>query len=503
MDATRTRLPGLTALLALVFLVACGDDDTSSSVASNASNGATSAADAGDSQDTSVTADTGEGVDTAVADTAMNEDTGAPDSGADVEPDAPEETCVEEQLGGFWEEAAALELPITGQPIIRGTLQATIESLDGEPDLVLDEPRLAYIIDTGTQITSYNARLTGGSVAFFQGDVVEFDTLRLCEPVVKGRAIADFEAFVGVDVDVFLGQSMLMQLYTTIDYRNLLAWLYPAAPDSPPPTMEAETPSVLSYALQNQFPVSQVGFGVTLTGSLLERGEMEEACQPPGCCTEASCPLLMDTGSEATVITQTLFDQIEADYGEPLPKLQGYQWVTNLGRDEAFVTRLPSLQLGDGEVSGEWAVVVPDAYHVRAVLEGNGVVIEGFVGYPHFRHFLTEFRGPDSEFRFWPYPDDAHVPTDTWRRVGVDVIGSEAGPVVEMVFSPSDAATQGVTRGDRLVSVDGAEVVDMNANAVRLLLMGTPGETRTLELERDGEAVTVEVMIEDLLPPLP
>ena len=215
----------------------------------------------------------------------------------------------------------ALEIPLSGVPIVRGGLQTTIESLNEEtPDLTIEAQELAYLIDTGTQITSFHDRLTEGSVAFFRGDVITLETLTLCAAVVKGRALSELEQVLGVNIDALIGQSILMLHHTYIDFQERRAWIYPSAPDSAPPGMEAVASYTVPVSPQNQFPVAQVGFGATLSEDLV--GEAE--CPPPGCCTSSSCPMMMDTGSEATVITQSLFDQIEVEYGESLPRLSGY-----------------------------------------------------------------------------------------------------------------------------------------------------------------------------------
>jgi len=477
----------LTLLLAglMTVAVACGDDSSPSS---------TTTTNGGDDADVGL-----DGGDVGVEDVAeVGVDVDA--AGADVEGDAVGPSCVEGTIGGAWERSVGLEVPLSGQAIVRGSLRTRIEALDEGPDLVIEEDALATMIDTGTQITSYDADLLGGSAAFFRAEEVELGTVRLCDAVVKGRVITALEGAIGAPVDVLLGQSMLMALDTTIDYQGGRAWLLAEVPETAPPGMEGVTPFVLVAPFQNQFAVASVGFGVALTGALVEGGR---ACPPPGCCTAEGCPLMMDTGSEATVITESLFAQLEAAHGAALPRLTGYRWVTNLGEDAAFVTRLPMVSLGGAEVSGEWAVVVPDAYHVRTVLEAEGIFIEGFVGAPHLRHFMTGFRGPDTTFRFWPYATPSRFDGE-WQRVGLEVTEREGGVVVDMVFAPSDAATQGVALGDRIVSVDGVPTGGLRGDAVRAALRGVPGQTRALVLSREGEAepLALDVLVEDLLPPL-
>ena len=91
----------------------------------------------------------------------------------------------------------------------------------------------------------------------------------------------------------------------------------------------------------------------------------------------------------------------------------------------------------------------------------------------------------------------------TWHRVGLDVTGRAEGPRVEMIFSPSDVAGKDVALGDTVLSIDGQDVTGADADTVRGLLHGVPGETRTLVLRRGGaggEVISVETQVDDLLP---
>ena len=458
-------------LVSLALGVGCGDDDTSASANSGDADVGVSSDTAEGGEDTSA-ADTASPEDSGVTpDTAPGDDTGASDDvGGDAEIiDGAALTCDEPAGGAFWANSAPLFFPIDGQPIMRGYWE--------DDDLTEGREEIEFLIDTGAQVTCFDVDLTEGSVTPFSSEYLGLETTAVCGGIVKGCDLAEAEAYIGLDIQVLLGESTLRRLNTYIDYREQRAWFYKDLPDTPPPGMDGVTPFVMPYERQNELPVARVGLG-----------------------NGVELPLLTDTGSGVSIITQTFFDRVEEAHGSSLPRLEGYKWATNYGTDASFVTRIPEFHLGEVVVRDEWVVVIPDDFHIKELLAQSDIVIEGFLGYPHYRHFLTEFRGPDSEFRFWPYPDDAHIPTDTWHKVGVDVTMREEGPRVEMIFSPSDAADSDIALGDTILSIDGEGVTTFTADAVRGLLHGTPGESRTLVLDREGETITVEVMVEDLLP---
>ena len=73
----------------------------------------------------------------------------------------------------------------------------------------------------------------------------------------------------------------------------------------------------------------------------------------------------------------------------------------------------------------------------------------------------------------------------------------QPGAVVEDVVGGSPADDAGLARGDRIVGVDGVELRDSLELAARIQSY-EPGDVVELQVERDGEAVTVEVTLERL-----
>lgn len=463
----------LFALLATTALAACGSDDDTGTADVGGDVAADTTLDATDvGADTAPDATDDAAPDTqpdvtpdTVPDTAPDVvvDT-TPDVAADTAADVGDQCAPDDPAFDTWVD---LSMPIDGQVLFVGTW----DGREGIP----------YLIDTGAQITSFDVDLTDGNVSFFQADELFLGTTTYCGATIKGRDLAEAEAYIGVDIGALLGQTVLKHIYTYIDYQQARGYMYRAEPEMPPPGTFDNPPTDLPYVLQNELPVATIGLG---NGDTVD--------------------LLTDTGSGVTIITQSHFDELEASLESPLPRLEGYVWATNYGTDDAFITRLPVLELGPAMVEGEWAVVIPDDYHIRALLEGSSVFVDGFLGYPAYRHFLLQVRGPESMFRLWPYASDDHIDVGEWNRVGIELVQRDVGPRIEMIFRPSDAAEQDVSIGDVLRAVDGTSTAGMTLDEVRRMLRGTPGDTLDLELQVEGAGPSrlVTVRIDELLPPL-
>ena len=393
-----------------------------------------------------------------------------PDATPDLQPDVTEpdaEGCSGDRVEP-WGEGLPLDIPIDGQPIMLG-------SWDGREDV-------RYLIDTGAQIVSYDVDLTEGSVQFFNAEETDLGTTVLCDIASKGRDLSEAEAYIGVNIDALLGQSAIRSLYVFIDYETPQTWLFQEEPSEAPPGFEDIASYDMPYELQNELPVATL----TLTGGV-------------------EVALLTDTGSGVTIIEQTFFDEMAAAYEGELPRLDGYVWATNYGTDDSFITRIPSIDIGGFAVEGEWAVVIPDDNHIRALLEGSLVFIDGFLGYPVYRRFLTEVRGPDFMFRFWPYPEPTPH-TDEWHKVGLEFVQREGVNYVEMIFSPSAAADEEVDieRGDLLTAIDGESLDGWTLDEVRRALHGEVGAVYSLTFEDGvtGDERVIDLPVEDLLPVL-
>ncbi len=268
-----------------------------------------------------------------------------------------------------------------------------------------------------------------------------------------------------------IGQDLFHRYYFGLDYANCLVHMAEGAPrGSPPAHLQGEL-HPLPYDLVQGLPIVTV----TVAGRDLR--------------------LIADTGSGVTMFTRSSVPEAWLADG-----IAGYRWYTSQGSDPGTVIRVPEMEVAGVEVSGTWAVVVPDDHHLAQVFELLGIEVDGFLGFPVYRRFFVGIDGQGHRYEFYPYSDLAHVPTLEWDRVGVELtmVADSQEPVVDMVFCPSDACER-VEVGQTLSMVDGVPTAGLSLDEVRLMLRGARGDIRTMVL--DG--VEIPVAIDRLLPPEP
>ncbi|MBM4354262.1 MAG: PDZ domain-containing protein, partial [Deltaproteobacteria bacterium] len=379
-------------------------------------------------------------------------DADAPDTvdGPDVEP-------------GPWAGRWPAMHSIDGQLLVEGTYEG------GGPIL--------WVMDTGAARTYAHSDVTGTTnpkLASFSIGPLEFADKQL-----YSVDLSEAEAYIGWKLGGLAGQDMFNKRFIALDYADPGAWFLEAVPEVPPKGVLDAPPEILHYELPSSIPVVQATF---VAG------------------TSVTVPVVADTGSGVTILTQDVFDSI--DDGS-LPRLDGYVWATNYGSDASFVTRIPRIQAGEngqGNVEWSWAIVIPEDNHLFPLLKANGIDVKGFLGYPFYRNFVVGVDGAENRYLWWEYQDKGHLPVDEWTRVGIEPIWREEGFRIEMIYAPSDAQAQGILIGDVITTIDGKDVTGGTLDEVRQALRSEPGTALDLGLLRDGKPLELVVIAEDLLP---
>ncbi|HEY3356770.1 MAG TPA: aspartyl protease family protein [Polyangia bacterium] len=355
--------------------------------------------------------------------------------------------------------------------------RAALHPLDGQllyPVHVDDRPSTYwFVIDTGAIKSAADETL----VRDLQNGVG-----RITLDLGAGIVVPDLEVFaadlspavaaIGVPIHGLIGQDLFPSLYFGLDYRRREVTAAPAIPRSAPPGFHVADAVPVPYTLEQLLPIVEVPIG------------------------GHTARLIADTGSGVTLLTES-FVSPELLAGA----LGGYTWRTSYGSDPGRLVRLPALAFGAATVTDEWAVVVPDDHHLRPVFDALGLRVDGFLGYPVYRHFYLGVDGAASRYVAYPYPNADHLDAHEWDRVGVELRREAGAVVIDMVLTPSGAADAGVVVGDILESVDDAPLDTSSLDDVRLLLRGAPGETRTLRLTRGAAPLTLAVTVDRLLPP--
>ncbi len=353
-----------------------------------------------------------------------------------------------------------------------------VAPLDGQmlfPVRLDDRPGLfSMVVDTGAFGTAVDERLVRdvvngvGVVTLDFGNGLVFEDF----PVFTAD-LSVAEDYIGVPVWGLIGQDLVGQMFFGLDYQASEVTAASPIPTLPPPAFASIAGVDVPYTLEQLLPIVEVDIG------------------------GRRARLIADTGSGVTLLTESFVSQSVLDGG-----IGGYWWHTSYGSDPGTIVRLPSLVLGGYDVADSWAVVVPEEYHLKEVLDALGLQVDGFLGFPVYRRFYVAVHGPESRYVMYPYPDLSHVDAREWDRVGIEVRRDEGAVVVDMVFEPSDASAVGVAPEDVLLTIDGESLLDLTLDQVRLRLRGSPGDSRLLGLERGGAPRSLRVEVDRLLAPL-
>ncbi len=465
------RTPYLRTLPLLVVLAVagCSDDSRPAATADAGSDARDTGADLDDAMDAAGEPDAGDATDPDVSDTADATDGSDGDATDADAADMPDTADVPEPFS--WEGAAPQTLYVVdGLPLTEARIA------EFEPEL--------FVLDTLSQ-TIFVDSATIGDDLFHEEDVLIGDAA-LGPRVVKGRDMTPDEVWLGQDIGGLIGQLFFSDRFTFVDYpgRTVRFLEIPPGDDAPPPPgYDGIAPFEVRHEMPNFFPVAVADFG------------------------GVEAPLLADTSSRMTVITQSIFDAQPVD--EPLPQRHGFRFLTNFGEDAGFLTRMPELRFGDLVVRNLVVGVIPDDNHVRAVLEPNRVFVEGFLGAGFWRRFAVGIdgqvlvhgmsEGGTRRFLLWGDGTEPEELAFAWTKVGVELTRRAGAVTVEMVYEETTASDAGLLVGDVLVTLEGAPVDALSLEEIRDALRGESGSPRTLGIERGEETLTFEVTVDELL----
>ena len=353
-------------------------------------------------------------------------------------------------------------IPLDGQVLVGADLSG-----DGAPEWL--------VVDTGAIRTAVDPAFlhdVRNGVGLWDLDLGNGVSLSNYEVLAADLSTA--EDFIGVPLAALLGRDLFLRWWVGLDYRDGgRSYVEETPPPGPPPDFPAGDPRRLPWEEVQGYPVVTVSVGGT------------------------PVRLIADTGSGVTILLRGTVPDEVVDSG-----LSGYVWHTSYGSDPATLVRLPHLEVAGEDLQGTWAVVIPDRHHLRAVFDALHIDVQGFLGYPAFRRFFVGIRGPDRAFDLWRCRGACgEEPPGEWTRVGLEVRREDGQVAVDMVFSPSDAASK-VSPGNRLLAVDGREVAGMDLDSVRRALRGDPRTVRLrLQSSPGGPVREVDVAVEPLLSP--
>jgi predicted aspartyl protease len=329
-----------------------------------------------------------------------------------------------------------------------------------------------------------------------------------------GYQVARWDLFGGVPgagiPDGILGGDLVRHFALALDYHDGRAWLIDAYDPTVRPrgaeTMPLDAPRTASFELAGGgrslvtgdcAPDPTCGTVDLHATRILVQARFEAAADPVW--------VMVDTGASSVVVDQAFFTSL----GDPTrPHFDGLQVITASGPTLAEVSRVWRLAL-DGGAAGADAPSVDDL--PVTVLPATGIFdalsmevdrpVVALVGGTFLRRHLAVLDYPARRLVLMRYQDQSHVPADEFVGPGFSLAASGADWLVSQVFSPSDAATQGLHIGDVVDELDGTPITGQPTDVVDALFHAhAVGETLAVGLRRQTGTETHMITIEDLLP---
>lgn len=343
------------------------------------------------------------------------------------------------------------------------------------PASVNDGPEGLFLIDSGAE------QLRLASAAGGCEDTVSrlsWADLALTDVPCSGYDVELLSGLLGVELAGLLGRAQLESRAIGIDYAG--AAVYPLAswPEATP----------LDDRVEGWFELPFLeASGHYLVVPARFEGQ-EEAVN-----------VVIDTGTSSAVISESLFAALGAgEDGRAV--LEGSSSVSGVTVDASPIVRLRGVEVGGATAELAWASVLSDRWF-NQVSRATGLEIAAVLGGSFLREHLTVLDYPAGLLRLAPYASRAHV-EDEFQAAGVEIIGLDGQTWIFTVFAGSDAEASGVLPGDALIALDGAPTAELSHAEMLAMIRGEPGTSLTLDLERQGEAIAVTVLREDLLPAL-
>lgn len=345
----------------------------------------------------------------------------------------------------------------------------------------LGEHPLTLILDSGAGSTVLNQRLvtelglkTAGQVrgmgagGAVQGSIVRLEGLALGEAqlapaIVPTLDLTDIEKLAAHRIDGILGYTFIADGAIQIDYEKRELTLFAPEVYLPPPEAMA-----LDVTFRHNLP--------HVRGAL---NDLSEAW------------LTLDTGNSGALV-------IMADYarahgiGTEIPPRAKTVAAGVGGTVESALVRLRSLRLGSVTLESVVGVLGP-----ALKLPLGGGDIAGVLGAVIFQRFTLTLDYPNNKVYLVPN-QRLHEPFH-YNRTGLAARPEPGGSRVFFVAPDSPAAKAGLKEGDLVLSINGIAATPENVDLLRPLGEGTPGTVLTLEVERQGNRLEIQMILEELV----
>ncbi|HST10138.1 MAG TPA: hypothetical protein VLL05_07160 [Terriglobales bacterium] len=256
---------------------------------------------------------------------------------------------------------------------------------------------------------------------------------------------------------------------------------------------------VFDYA-NRQFTIGEPGSvkfqGTPIKAAVNQSGLIQVPAQVLG----ESLPLLLDSGSGISFIASDRFGKWHMTYPS-WPYMKGAAGAANLfgtpDEPERQLLRLPGLKIGASTLQGVIVASFPPDL-LKRLNERAGAEVSGLLGGEAFRNCRI---GIDYAHQTVYIEPPTRSPAPDMDVVGLTLRPEPDGKftILSVLEVKGRPAIPEVKAGDILLGIDGAPASGATLGQVWSLLGGTPGQTRSLTLERDGKRFTVDAPVQRFL----
>src|SRR5262249_52346533 len=217
---------------------------------------------------------------------------------------------------------------------------------------------------------------------------------------------------------------------------------------------------------------------------------------------------LVDTGASVVILDQALFNSLAPDPNRPL--LQGKQLVGGSGAQSSFLARVGLLKVGGSgdpgptiDLTSVEIGVIPGTPLFQSISKETGKTVQGLLGATYLRYFLTTVDYQKLMLRLSRY-DRPNV--DPNEFVGPGFSLQQFGPSWELVevFTNKDAYAKGLRIGMVVEELGNQPISGQPWSVVQGIQSSYAlGEEIPVTFIQSGNLMTVNVLVEDLLPTYP
>jgi len=387
-----------------------------------------------------------------------------------------------------------------GTPGVETALELSNRVPVAEVSLNGSDP-LRFIVDTGAPLTLVDRdSLLSEAPGVYTANVSTFGLDVEDQTVV---VLNLFSAPPQESYDGLLGGDLLSHFALTVDHQGSRGWLFdpfdPTVSDVTDTDARVDVPFVRRGGGTGQITGCNCTVHVPATRLLL-LARFEDQGAPTW--------VALDTGASSTVVDESLFDELE-QVTSGHPRLDGVTVTTVTGNVTAAYSRVYRLALvgldppGDPSVSDESSpvLVLPPTGLFDSISAEVGVNVRAIIGGNWWRRYLTTFDYQDDTLRLSRYVDQGHVPADEFVGVGFSLALSAGEWRAIDVYPGTDAIAQGLVRGEVIREIGGQSIFQQPSSFVNAQLAAyTLGQTVPVGVLRGQTVVTLQILVEDLLP---